>query len=335
VRHETSANVRSSHMECARMQSGGRHDHAASALHNHAGELAHRMRSNAAGRPARPRGERLAQARGRARMQPDGRHDRAASQAHNHAAIICAGQRKRYHAPSGSCCRRLENFQRTTTRPPLSRVLRRGSCPPAAAQHVGRSGRGFQLRPTSSTSPWRKGARAAAASLRAGLARWDCLRRSIRLRSWTALRMPPKASTMTSTACTPACKHACRTLTVVGSCGTAALQAAALARRMRSDKGNGPAVGVAIAVGVNRRVRPSRRALDSVSDCSSATRCSAAVTGISAPCPPSVAQRAPCPRATRAEKKKIKQTARATTHAEKRKFSITGKYSIPATFSGK
>jgi hypothetical protein len=38
--HETSANVRSSHMECARMQPDGGHVHAASASHKHAGARA-------------------------------------------------------------------------------------------------------------------------------------------------------------------------------------------------------------------------------------------------------------------------------------------------------
>ena len=99
--------------------------------------------------------------------------------------------------------------------------------------------------------------RAAAASLRPGLARWDCLLWSIRLRSWTALRMQAKASTMMSAACTPARKHACRTLKAVGSCGTAVLHAAALASKMRSDKGNGCARSSgAAAAAVDARTPP-------------------------------------------------------------------------------
>ena len=106
--HETSANVRSSHIGCARMQPVGQHDDlAATASHNHAGA---RACSKTAGTNTR-----------RAhRMQPDGRHDHSrVIKAHDHAAINCAGQRKRYHAPSGSCSRRLEIFQRTTSRPQL------------------------------------------------------------------------------------------------------------------------------------------------------------------------------------------------------------------------
>ena len=96
-------------------------------------------------------------------------------------------------------------------------------------------------------------------ALRAAWARWDCLLlRSVSFRRLTALRMPRKASTITSAACTPARKHACRTLAAVGSCGTAALHAAALASRMRSDKGNGPAhASGAAAAAADARTPPS------------------------------------------------------------------------------
>jgi hypothetical protein len=59
--------------------------------------------------------------------------------------------------------------------------------------------------------------------------------RPSRLRRSTALRLQPKAFTMTSTACTPTSEYACRTMAAVGSRGTAPLHAAALASRMRSD----------------------------------------------------------------------------------------------------
>ena len=109
--HETSANVRSLHIGCARMQPDGQHDLAATVSHNHAGARACSQTAGTTTRRAH-------------RMQPDGRHDHSrVIKAHNHAAIICAGQqtkkRKRYHAPSGSFRRRLENFQRTTSLPQM------------------------------------------------------------------------------------------------------------------------------------------------------------------------------------------------------------------------
>jgi hypothetical protein len=71
----------------------------------------------------------------------------------DHAAIICAGQRKRYHAPSGSCRRRLENVQRSTARPPLSvacpaaRVLSASCCTACASEWSRLLSVGQKIRP--------------------------------------------------------------------------------------------------------------------------------------------------------------------------------------------
>ncbi len=136
-------------------------------------------RAHAARRPARPR------------------------TASPHSALICAGQRKRYHAPSGSCRRRLEKK--------INARLHVLSCDvPGGADLVSQLlhsrfvgavevfSVGRKIRPESRS-------RAAAASLRP---RWDCLLRSICVHARTAFRMPAKAPTMTSTDCKPAHKHA-------------------------------------------------------------------------------------------------------------------------------
>jgi hypothetical protein len=90
--------------------------------------------------------------------------------------------------------------------------------------------------------------RAAAALLRPCFARWDCLLRSIYVRSRTALRMLQRRRPLLASL---------RASTLLAA--PAALHAAALAGRMRSDKGNGCARAPGTAAGaVDARTPPSR-----------------------------------------------------------------------------
>ena len=151
-------------------------------------------------------------------MQPDGGHDHARrhKRSTTRQSFACAGNRSAQAAgtttrgvisakPRGNNLRRATetvsrtfrimasstrkfSTKRTTARPPLSRVLRRGSCPPAAAQLIRRSGPVTQCRPTNPTSPWRKAGqerrqRRCAHAWRVGTAYQDEIRQGKRVRT--------------------------------------------------------------------------------------------------------------------------------------------------------
>ena len=147
-------------------------------------------------------------------MQPDGGHDHARrhKRSTTRQSFACSGNRSAQAAgtttrgvisgkPRGNNLRRAtETVSRTfrttssSTRNfsthdcTLSRVLRRGSCPSAAAQLVRRSGRVTQRRPTHPTSPWRKAGqerrqRRCAHAWRVGTAYQDEIRQGKRVRT--------------------------------------------------------------------------------------------------------------------------------------------------------